>query len=986
VFAPTVLPEGSRIRNCLVEKKLGKGGFGITYLAAEYAAMESGSDPGPALRKVAIKEFFPQGIAWREDGNTVGPTPTLEGAGEAFLNGLHAFYKEAQALAGLDHQNVVRLLSVFQANGTAYFIMPFIRGESLRTLLKREDTLSEERARRLLLPVLDGLAHAHAKGILHRDLKPDNIMISEEDGRPILIDFGTARAQAANDATQYTRVTDLVAYTPGYAALEQYSRAASDNRHGPWTDLYAFGALLCETITGQAPPEAALRAADLGGGNGDPLTPVSVRLKDSSGYGRAFLLAIDWALELAAKDRPQSIAEFRAALDGRRLPAAATLARLEAHGVSVEPLTVGPNPTASPATLSAAAAKAQVAQASSPSIARSTSSPTGGPGAEPRTAQPEPLPAERTAMPKAVSRKAVWVALPVLAIAIAAGIWGLKHRTGPDAAIPAKSIAVLPFENLSEDKANGYFASGMQDEILTRLAGIHDLKVISRTSTEQYASRPPNLKVVGEQLGVATVLEGSVQKAGDQAHINLQLIDAQTDTHRWADSYDRDLKDLFGVERDVAQKVAEALKAQLLPEEAARVAAVPTANAEAYDLYLRANAHANRAYDQDILVPRELPQAIELYQQALAKDPGFALADAALARAHMYIYFYAPDRTQTRLEAARTAAERALSLQPGLGEGHYALALYYYWGHRDYAKAVEQAQLARQALPNSVNVAIMLAGISRRQGQWEQAIADFEQAAVLDPRSANTLDQLALSYSVLRRYGEADQAFARAVALTADPADELVTRAQNTVAWKGDLGPLRAALNALTPGSDAYTGNARSFWQLAWRSRDYAAAARAAERDAADSWNDQTNVALPRRLWLAWAYAAAGDKAKAQPLYTTVRDQTQASLQQRPDDADLHMTLAFADAGLGLKDEALDEGRKAASLMPPSRDAVSGPARLAWLAQLAVRLGENDQALDLLQQLMAIPAGLAVSPALLKLDPVWDPLRKDPRFKKLAGA
>ncbi|HEX3124596.1 MAG TPA: hypothetical protein VHQ21_14975, partial [Rhodanobacteraceae bacterium] len=245
------------------------------------------------------------------------------------------------------------------------------------------------------------------------------------------------------------------------------------------------------------------------------------------------------------------------------------------------------------------------------------------------------------------------------------------------AAAPAKSIAVLPFENLSKDENNAYFATGMQDEILTRLAGIRDLKVISRTSTTQYASQPPNLKIVAEQLGVATVLEGSVQKAGEQVHINLQLIDARNDSHLWAQSFNREIKDIFAVEAEVAQKVADALKAQLVPEEAARVAAVPTHSEAAYELYLQANAHFNRASDQDVLVPRELPQAIVLYQRALDADPQFALAAAALGCSHMHMYFYAPDRSETRLASAKSAIDRAMTLQPDLGEGHFALALYH---------------------------------------------------------------------------------------------------------------------------------------------------------------------------------------------------------------------------------------------------------------------------------------------------------------------
>ena len=334
------------------------------------------------------------------------------------------------------------------------------------------------------------------------------------------------------------------------------------------------------------------------------------------------------------------------------------------------------------------------------------------------------------------------------------------------ATAPAKSIAVLPFENLSKDEDNAYFATGMQDEILTRLAGIRDLKVISRTSTTQYASHPPNLKIVAEQLGVATVLEGSVQKAGEQVHINLQLIDATNDSHLWAQSFNRELKDIFAVEGEVAQSVADALKAQLMPAEAERATAVPTHNEAAYQLYLQGNAHFNRALDQDVLVPRELPQAIPLYQRALDADPKFALAAAALGRAHMHVYFYAPDRTEARLASAQTAIDRALGLQPDLGEGHYARALYYYWGHRDYAHATEELHLARQSIANSADVPRMLAAIARRQGRAADMIAGFQEATLLDPRSSSAIDQLGLGYAALRRYADADRAFAQAEEVT----------------------------------------------------------------------------------------------------------------------------------------------------------------------------------------------------------------------------
>ena len=551
------------------------------------------------------------------------------------------------------------------------------------------------------------------------------------------------------------------------------------------------------------------------------------------------------------------------------------------------------------------------------------------------------------------------------------------------AAAPAKSIAVLPFENLSEDKANAYFATGMQDEILTRLASIRDLKVISRTSTLKYQSHPEDLRTVGAQLGVASVLEGSVQRAGEQVHINLQLIDARNDSHLWAQSYDREIKDIFAVERDVAQSVADALKAHLMPAEAARVAAAPTQNPAAYDLYLRGMAHFNKAYDQDVLTAAEMPQAIALFEQALAADPKFALADAQLAYAHMFMYFNAGDRTETRLAAAKTAVDRALALQPDLGEAHFTLGVYHYWGRREYGPALEQLRLARETLPNSADVVTIIAAVARRQNRWDEAIAGFQQATLLDPRSSIALDQLALSYAQLRRYAEADRVFGQAVALSTEPADERMTQAESAMLWRGDLGPLRAAVSELVPGSAAYVGNGRAIWGLHWLARDFAAASALDAAGGSDGWSDQDNIVLPRKLYLAWAHRAAGKAAAANEAVAAVLESTRAALTQRPDDADLHLALGLAEAEREHKEDALREGRRAIELMPVSRDAVTGSGMLVWVAMLEVRVGEKDAAFDHLRQALRLPSGMAISSAMLKLDPVWDPIRNDPRFAQL---
>lgn len=557
------------------------------------------------------------------------------------------------------------------------------------------------------------------------------------------------------------------------------------------------------------------------------------------------------------------------------------------------------------------------------------------------------------------------------------------HPVDTAAATDLKSIAVLPFESLSADQSNAYFASGMQDMILTELVGIGGLKVISRTSTEKYPSHPEDVKTIARQLGVATLLEGTVQKVGDQVLINVQLIEAESGNHLWAKAYTRTLDNVFNVEGEVAQNVAQALKVQLTSAETARIDTAPTLNAAAYDLYLQAGAHANRAYDDPVQSSTELPVAISLYQQALAKDPRFALAAAALARAHMQMYFFGPDRTNERLVEAKTAADRALTLQPKLGQGHYALGLYYYWGHRDYAAANPQLELAREALPNSATVELLIAAVARRQGRWDEAVKLFHNATVLDPHSEFAFNQLGVTYQSLRRYADAEQAYTAAMALSRNPAGGRVTVAFNQLMWKGDPAPLRTALAALKPGGDGYAGNIMAMYFERSLARDYAGAIKVAEADKAENWDDPDNIVLPRRLYLAWAFQSAGDTAKATAAYTEVAEHARAGLVERPDDADLHLALGFAYAGLGQKAQAVAEGERAVALMPVTKDVLTGAGMLACQAQLYVRVGQPDQAIALIDRVLSMPTGGILSSALLKLDPSWDPLRDDPRFKAL---
>lgn len=605
--------------------------------------------------------------------------------------------------------------------------------------------------------------------------------------------------------------------------------------------------------------------------------------------------------------------------------------------------------------------------------------------APPAVTAVSPTMPRRPGKTRRLQRRLVVVIMGLVVVAAALFGWhqfaGHPADTAPVADL--KSIAVLPFENLSTDQNNAYFASGMQDMILTQLVGIGGLKVIARTSTEKYPSHPEDVRIIARQLGVATLLEGTVQKAGNQVLINVQLIDADNGNHLWAKAYTRTLDNVFNVEGEVAQNVAEALKVQLTSAETARIEKMPTWNAAAYDLYLQAGVHANRSFDDPEQSQSELPLAIALYQQALARDPDFALAAAALARAHMQMYFFAPDRTNARLAAAKTAADRALALQPNLGQGHYALGLYDYWGHRDYAAATTQLELARRALPNSATVELIIASIARRQGHWDEAVALFHTATVLDPHSEFAFNQLAVTYQSMHRYADADRAYVGAIAVSRNPAGNRVAQAFNQLMWRGDPAPLRTALAALAPGSDAYASNIMTMYFERSLARDYAGAIKIVEADKAEDWVDPYNIALPRRLYLAWALQSAGDTAKASAIYVEIAARMRAALVERPDDADLHLALGFAYAGLGQKPEAVAEGERAVALMPMSKDALTGPDMLASQAQLYVRVGQLDQAIALIGRLLSIPNGGPLSSELLRLDPAWDPLRDDPRFKAL---
>ncbi|MEO6970898.1 MAG: tetratricopeptide repeat protein [Chthoniobacterales bacterium] len=570
-----------------------------------------------------------------------------------------------------------------------------------------------------------------------------------------------------------------------------------------------------------------------------------------------------------------------------------------------------------------------------------------------------------------------------LVVAVVA-FWLVRKQDAPAVSTaPDKSIAVLPFQNLSSDKENAYFADGIQDEILTRLSKIADLKVISRTSTQHYKSTPENLPDIAKQLGVAHILEGSVQKSGDSVRVNVQLIKAANDSHLWADTYDRRLTDIFSVESDVARAIADQLQAKLTGQEEQVIAARPTESLEAYDAYLRGLAYtlktaattANALGSQ-----KHLKEAVRL-------DPRFALAWALLSAVDSRGYITASlEPTVALKEEARQAVETALTLQPELGEAILAQGSYQYGCVKDYDAAARYFEQARSLLPNSSRIPESLAYVARRRGQWERSESYFKEAERLDPRNVTVLTQHALSYISLHRFPEAQRNLDQVLDITPDDVDAIAYKGSIGLA-EGDLSRASALLTPLrAPASD----------NIVWRIQTYAAIlerkpsetiARLKEiltrPDPAQGYHDGE-----LRFWLGWAQQVGGDPAAAQESWRAARAELEPLLKEQPGNYRLIQVLALTDLGLGDKAAALTMADRAIIVNPLDKDAVAGPQSIEVLARVAAGTGQSERAIAALEQLLSIASGggttaVPLTPAVLRLDPMFDPLRSEPRFQKL---
>lgn len=584
------------------------------------------------------------------------------------------------------------------------------------------------------------------------------------------------------------------------------------------------------------------------------------------------------------------------------------------------------------------------------------------------------------------------VVVPVVIAAVVVSgyfAWGFseRHAQHLDAAsataggIPAKSIAVLPFENLNVDQKDAYFVAGMQDLILTKLADIGDLKVISRTSTTQYASHPGNLKQIGEQLGVATILEGSVQKAGDQVLINVQLIDAQTDNHIWAQSYQRTLDNVFGVEGDVAEQIATALQAKLSPAESTALAAVPTQNRAAYDLFLRAEYQTNKGdtnYDT-----ASMKAAVSLYRQAVEQDPNFALAWArrSYTESQLAWFFGGGEDVKQLNQQARADAEHALQLQPDLAAAQIAIGYTEYWGREDYAAALKAFAAALELKPNDANALAAQGYIERRQGRFDAAIASLQQALTLDPRNSALTDELGNTFMMADRYADAEDVLQRALAIDPDNHNAMRDYSDAILLSTGDI---PRAL-AVVQGDGPALKNQRLTLLTYQRKYRDAFALLDGIPDTPDNFSRNSDFIVKPQLE-AGLYQLMGDMAHARPLYAEAlsRLQTQSRMQQGINQAIVWSYIAAVQIGLGQTAAGLDAIAKSQTIQGNIEDQVYGPRIMMKNAMGYAQAHRPDLALPLLAKALTNPGiGVSYSPVLLWLDPSWDPIRHDPRFQAL---
>jgi serine/threonine protein kinase/Tfp pilus assembly protein PilF len=868
--------------------ELGSGAMGVTYRAVDNVLH----------RTVALKVVETPGVA--------GKSQTVR---ERFL-------REARAAAALRHPNVA---GIFQFGASpeinrCYYAMELVEGETLEALVRRDGPLKVELALEIAIQVTRALIGAAAQGLIHRDLKPGNIMLAHSNAAAAemevkVIDFGLAKITNAVAETELTHGGFVG--TPSFASPEQFGAAPADAR----SDIYSLGVTLWYALTGAVPYP------------GKTIEEIRDRQQHSD-------LPIE---QLAERKVPPPL-------------------------IGILRRTLAMDPTQRPASAREMLAALESCRSS--------------------------LTLPKAFVPRERGRKLTALIVTLAIFAAIAGaflLWRPQTRVAANAAMPLgeKSIAVLPLENLSGDKENAFFADGIQDDILTSLAKVSDLKVISRTSVSQYrgAGAIRNLREVARELGVENILEGSVRREGNRVLVNVQLIDARNDRHLWAERYDRTLADSIGLQGEVAAEIAVALRARLAPEEKASLAAKPTENPEAYALYLKALGR-ERAVDR---ANENIIAAEQFYTEAIALDPQFALAHARLSIVQSQLGY---DASAERRAKARTTADEALRLAPSLGEAHTALGLCLYWGDKDYADALKEFSVAAASSPNEPEILSYIAGIYRRQGRWQESVKNYQRAQELDPRNVTVRVLAALNYLLVRDWPAATACYIRAQEIAPDSAYAKVGLAYLEVFQNSNPAAGIKILQNIPAGMDPNGVATLARWDMAMMARDYATAEKILTDFPLENFPRPGEA--PKTYYQGRIALARGDIESARHYFAAVAPTIEACVHDDPNEPNGHAQLGLLYAFMDRKEDAIREGRRAVDIDPESQNAFHGVARTANLALVYALVGEPDQAITLIERLLGTPGSVQwpdfesnISLADLRLRWEWDSLRSNPRFQKI---
>ena len=866
---------GAHFNDFEILEEIARGGMGIVYRARQRV---------PA-RIVALKMILPSHIDSAE--------------------AVARFRAEAEAAASLDHEHILPIYGVGEKDGAPFYSMKLAEGGNLSARI-RALTEAPRKCAALVAALARAVEHAHEHGILHRDLKPGNVLF-DGVGKAFVSDFGLAKwLEREADLTQ----TLAILGTPYYMAPEQ---AAGSHSLTAATDVYSLGAILFHLLAGRPPFEGANAIEVLRNSAERPAPrPRALNNKVPADLETICLKC----LEKNSAVRYSSAGALADDLDRY-------LARRPIH-------------------------------------------------ARPASAW---MHAWRWAR-----RNPAIAALSAALLALLLSLFFVLQPT-PKIADLGKSIAVLPFENLSDDQTNASFANAIQDDVLTNLAKVADLKVISRASVMQYRDKAKNTREIGEALKVAHLLEGSVQKIGGRVRVNVQLIDTRSDAHIWAEQFDRDLADVFALQSELAEKIVSRLTATLSPREKASIETTPTRDLEAYNLYLRARELMfNAASARD---PKaEAAKAIELLDQAVARDPSFALAYSLLGRVHVDLYYDSGRQAAPHLEQARACVENALRLAPDSGEAHFANAFYLFHGVDDQRRALEEFAVATRELPNNADALSWMGILERRMGHWPEALRDLRKATELDPHNGRPPIDLIVCYEALRNYAEADLAIERALIAIPRLTNRFRARKAEIALLKGDTQACRAILESIPSdyepnGTIPYLRSRMSLWN-----REYAEAARVLDAIPKEELKGFTRAWVARDQ--AFIACAQNGPAKSEPVLLDAIDAWQAQIGGSSDEAEARSYIALWSAALGRKDEALRESQKAVDLRPLSRDATNAPSLLNRQALVYAWCGERELALKQLEALSKIPGGPSLGE--LRLNPAWDVLRDEPRFQAVVAA